>query len=431
MTVEVAYGVDWHAGEARLVRPLSAGEARRRHEAGEPYTVLLRAGDVPGAVFRSCRANAIASLDLFDAAGRRERAYDFREIWTDHLHLLRLRTWPPQPWDEDDTPDRTANISTDGGARIIRRTAGGGSLHSRKVIPGEHRTVPLPAFGDWSGLLGAEPTTVPAPAPVRGSAADTLRPTWAEPTGLRPGNLAALFTAGSRLRAHYGVTEIREPEDAGLLQVPTGRIIAADPATLDERDQPFTVTVAPGAYPVQIARMRWDEHPWGETPAARLVIRAEVPTVSWELAVRPGQDLRMLNEGEFFGFGVDSGTGCFLDLAARDAAVAAIQDDPGAALSSDEGTMHARWRDPATGFDLVAYASGYGDGSYPVWIGRGEDGEVTCLLADMLVLNQAESLEPTQPDVATFLRPAPQPLPAADAPTAGTLAAATAYLLAL
>jgi hypothetical protein len=34
------------------------------------------------------------------------------------------------------------------------------------------------------------------------------------------------------------------------------------------------------------------------------------------MALRPGQDARTLRNGEFYGFGVDTGTGCFVDAAA-------------------------------------------------------------------------------------------------------------------
>ncbi|MBO1414913.1 hypothetical protein [Streptomyces sp. FH025] len=33
---------------------------------------------------------------------------------------------------------------------------------------------------------------------------------------------------------------ITEPEHAGLLHLPTGSVLAADPHTIDERDLPFT-----------------------------------------------------------------------------------------------------------------------------------------------------------------------------------------------
>jgi hypothetical protein len=37
------------------------------------------------------------------------------------------------------------------------------------------------------------------------------------------------------------------------------------------------------------------------------------------------------------------------------------------------------------GGGLIAYHSGWGDGSYPTWIGRDENGEVLCFVTDMLL----------------------------------------------
>ncbi|HEX9039494.1 MAG TPA: DUF4241 domain-containing protein [Trebonia sp.] len=42
--------------------------------------------------------------------------------------------------------------------------------------------------------------------------------------------------------------------------------------------------------------------------------------------------------------------------------------------------------DPGSSANLIAYHSGRGDGSYPVWIGRSADGEVACFLADMQLM---------------------------------------------
>ncbi|MFD9736365.1 DUF4241 domain-containing protein [Umezawaea sp. NPDC059074] len=46
--------------------------------------------------------------------------------------------------------------------------------------------------------------------------------------------------------------------------------------------------------------------------------------------------------------------------------------------------------DPKSGATLVAFGSGWGDGSYPVWGGRTAEGAVACFVADMLLLHDAE-----------------------------------------
>lgn len=61
--------------------------------------------------------------------------------------------------------------------------------------------------------------------------------------------------------------------------------------------------------------------------------------------------------------------------------------------------------DPASGINSIAYLSGYGDGSYPVWIGRDAEGAVTCFVADMLVLHNAETLPPTVTRPAACVSP--------------------------
>ena len=124
--------------------------------------------------------------------------------------------------------------------------------------------------------------------------------------------------------------------------------------------------------------------------AARLLVREE-PVASWELALRPGQDPRLLNDGEFYGFGVDAGMACLVDA---DGAgyLAAIADDDD---RYHDTYVNAGWDqsieliDPASGANASAFRSGLGDGAYPVWLGRTSAGEVACFVADMLVCHEA------------------------------------------
>ncbi|MEV7803409.1 DUF4241 domain-containing protein [Microbispora sp. NPDC088329] len=101
---------------------------------------------------------------------------------------------------------------------------------------------------------------------------------------------------------------------------------------------------------------------------------ADRPPVTWELALKPGQDPRLLSDGEFHGFGVDTGMGCLFDASAVQALAAVGDDDDEFERISDLVCEHA-WAefDAVPGVNCVAFLSGWGDGAYPVWVGRDAD----------------------------------------------------------
>lgn len=102
---------------------------------------------------------------------------------------------------------------------------------------------------------------------------------------------------------------------------------------------------------------------------------------------------------------MDTATGCFLDASGRDTLAKLVKQprETPDAEAQDRSSMEVC--DPDTGDNLIAYVSGVGDGSYPVWIGRDADGEGTCFVADMLVLHHAKALPPTVPSTAACLSP--------------------------
>ncbi|MGW3507779.1 hypothetical protein [Streptomyces sp. NPDC000994] len=62
----------------------------------------------------------------------------------------------------------------------------------------------------------------------------------------------------------------------------------------------------------------------------------------------------------------------------------------------------------------MVYPSGMGDSSYPAWTGRDDDAEVTCLVADMLILRHHDLLPNRSQQVACgsrqrYWRTPPQP----------------------
>ncbi|MFJ5533688.1 DUF4241 domain-containing protein [Streptomyces sp. NPDC093261] len=225
---------------------------------------------------------------------------------------------------------------------------------------------------------------------------------------------AWLFTPGSTFRYESGTVGTIGVADGGELWLPTGRVVACDPfVCLGQGDiEPFTVSVAPGRYRVDAAvatLTQPDEPPSGDphlrVAAARLVIRDE-PTAGWELALLPGQDTGALGEDEFYGYGVDAGTGCFYDAAADASFQGWGEGDEGPLWDAFENSDWAPGPHlvtaPDGGDTLAAFTSGWGDGCYPTWIGRTAAGEITCFVTDFFVApDPSEAEEPSGTAAAT------------------------------
>ena len=182
-----------------------------------------------------------------------------------------------------------------------------------------------------------------------------------------------------------------QPADAHVyrlpdLCLPTGEIVAADGFIMER--QPFTRRVRPGRYPVMIAiagcatdeRIAFAQIRFSERPVAR-----------WEMALVAGQDVSTLQSGYFFGYPVDSGTGCFADPQAVELINEANDPDMNffnqVSAEMDKVYKHTRsWVHIETLKGSAAlFSSGFGDGIYPSYFGLDETLEPVALLTDFCV----------------------------------------------
>lgn len=202
----------------------------------------------------------------------------------------------------------------------------------------------------------------------------TLEPTYALHEG--PGPAVEGRTPTLKLRA------------LGEVVLPTGRIVACDPFIVSGDEEPFTRGVAPGRYPVLVNVAAFEDQ---ERVAYAILRFADRPPVRWEMALLPEQEVGTLGEGEFFGYGVDAGTGCFMDEAVAPVLGERATEENeynGDFIEEMEKTYVHTWAwgsfvlDPATGANVVAFSSGWGDGSYPSFWGFDESGAVACLVTD-------------------------------------------------
>lgn len=199
-------------------------------------------------------------------------------------------------------------------------------------------------------------------------------------------NFYRLFEEGRVVTTEIGrVTLARRP--AGELTLTSGRVVACDPAYFYDT-QPFTREAPAGTFPVTLSVAHFED---GDRRVAGALLRfREEPVATWELALHPGEDASELDEGEIFGYPVDSGTGCLMDEeTAR--LVAALTDEEeffDAIADELEKTYEDTWSWAAVGFDpdsganVVAFSTGIGDGRYASYFGLDETGEVVCLVTD-------------------------------------------------
>lgn len=173
--------------------------------------------------------------------------------------------------------------------------------------------------------------------------------------------------------------------DLGLLTLRSGRLVACDPLA-DLGDEPFDAVLQAGRFPVRLAVIKSPD--WGDrTVFARLVL-GEGPVAQWEVACFGGQDAADLDEGDVFGYGVDAGTGCFVDA---DTARALLADDEGHQAIVDawipekgEGLIY-----PYGDGDIAVFHSGFGDGFYGTYLGYDADGALAAVLTNFEVIDWA------------------------------------------
>jgi hypothetical protein len=325
-----------------------------------------------------------------DAAGRRYRGVAYRRWPDDRLRLFEVRSWNYAQGAREfagDEPTFRARVNRDPAATItaidIRAVLPDGRvLQTARDWPDwPERTRPteslaVPAVGGWPRLAGmtgrltvrSGPATVPARFP------------WRPPQPLRPRYVSEMVTEGTRFRTREGrvLTVNRIP--AGTILLPSGTLLVADPGWLDGDPAPLAATVAPGEYPVEVFQASGPGAS-PETVACRVTVTG-APVASWHLALRDGDHELALGDGELFGNPIDGATFALLD---RTGAKAYHQSDIEAALSGD-----APYRTISAKNTNMIIVPGWSDGSFPVWLGRAQDGTLSCYVLDFLVLATAQ-----------------------------------------
>lgn len=381
MTVELVYCEGWDPGNRSIAHPLPESVARERDAIGEQYAIVLTGGGRPLMLVEICWAAHHVDIWSFDPQGRRDRRLTFRRWPGDRLVLRAAQQWAYDPGslefrgDEPEwsAPHWRAVYEPDGSRRVDARNWHGPGLE----VPSVH---PVPEFGRWSPMAGDVGQVSLSADPPGALGDEPVEPPWRPPLPCRPHLLDETFEKGARFELDDGGEVSVELVAGGRLYLPSGRLVVADPDPWMHEVEPFVEAAPPGTYPLQLSVVRFADAPEHGRVAACALWVSDRPTASWNNAWRAGEQPLLLGDGEFFGVTVDAGRVALVDAAASSAFEDTIED---------AYPVAPRWAHELPGpegVNLITVESGWGVGSYPVWVGRDVDGGLTCFVVDFQVL---------------------------------------------
>lgn len=192
----------------------------------------------------------------------------------------------------------------------------------------------------------------------------------------RPEVLSGAFEpgfVGEAAEKRYPIRAIR----IGEIEIASGSVVLVDPFLMSTDDKSLALAVPRGRYPVDLAVADAGES--GQRVALARLLLSPVPAVRWAMAVTDEQDVTTLNGDEVFGYGVDAGTGAFVDaavLAWLETEYPSADFERYSALLDDwqiRGEAAAESLGLPYGFTLIErlgpgeaamFSSGWGDGHY-------------------------------------------------------------------
>jgi hypothetical protein len=207
----------------------------------------------------------------------------------------------------------------------------------------------------------------------------------------QPQTMDAVIPAGaSERRTGYG-----EYKDlyVGDLVLPSGKVMVGDPVSSNSM-LTFNLGLKAGRYPVHVVTARppymGDDYVRAAWEAVTL---SDSPVTHWVPAVPAGHNAKELKPGQAFQWGTDGGEGGFASPEAMKRMDASIVGDMALYDSLGNREEANRWLwafltvDSASGANVFACQSGFGDGGYPVFLGLDAGNLPAVLLSDFAVLD--------------------------------------------
>lgn len=203
-------------------------------------------------------------------------------------------------------------------------------------------------------------------------------------------NISQLFTK------NFIENPLIESFDAGKIDLPTGRIVACDPILTNDM-KAFTTNFPKGEFPVLIHKERESN-----CVAYVEVIFSDDHITDWKLATTEEQNVKELKAEEIFGYPVESGMGCLMDLETQDD-LNHLEENLFQKKGDDfmgiyEEFFHQHFFDEKGAIDqfaiiqpnekkigtIFAFETGYGEGFYASYIGFGKDQQPKKIITEFI-----------------------------------------------
>lgn len=184
-----------------------------------------------------------------------------------------------------------------------------------------------------------------------------------------------LLLDGSSVSNQFGNFTLRLTNKAEIV-IASGKLVACDGFVFDS--QPLKAEFPLGKFPVQLAVAQF---PNDQRVACATLVFSTNTAVRWEFCG---------------GYGVDSGTGCYMDVKAAKLLEKRMEREPNyfmKLIPEMEKQQVNTWSwlnlrlEEASGLNVVWFSSGFGDGGYNCFVGYDAAGKPAKLITDFGILN--------------------------------------------
>ena len=183
-----------------------------------------------------------------------------------------------------------------------------------------------------------------------------------------------------------------EKIEVGKLQLLTGRIIATDPILMYD-DESFSQHVKPGTYPVYIYVGKTGDRK-KQTVAAELRF-SNSGIVKWEMALLRGESSKEFAHDEFMGYEVENGLGCFMDESVlgimdvmSEEELEKYEKNVMEEIRKSENSCGNIIIDKKMGSNIIIFASGWNEGTFPTYYGFDKNNKLARLVTDFMVIEK-------------------------------------------